>query len=67
MQHDVPAVQLDASFKTVIQRITSGCQGMVMVEDAEGGLAGIITDGDLRRFMERGFSDIRHGCADDDT
>ncbi|MDK7347659.1 crossover junction endodeoxyribonuclease RuvC, partial [Bifidobacterium dentium] len=27
MQHDVPAVQLDASFKTVIQRITSGCQG----------------------------------------
>ncbi|HAO6707480.1 SIS domain-containing protein [Escherichia coli] len=53
MQHDVPAVQLDASFKTVIQRITSGCQGMVMVEDAEGGLAGIITDGDLRRFMEK--------------
>lgn len=53
MQHDVPAVQLDASFKTVIQRITSGCQGMVMVEDAEGGLVGIITDGDLRRFMEK--------------
>ncbi len=53
MLHDVPAVQLDASFKTVIQRITSGCQGMVMVEDAEGGLAGIITDGDLRRFMEK--------------
>ena len=53
MQHDVPAVQLDASCKTVIQRITSGCQGMVMVEDAEGGLAGIITDGDLRRFMEK--------------
>lgn len=25
MLHDVPAVQLDASFKTVIQRITSGC------------------------------------------
>ncbi len=53
MLHDVPAVQLDASFKTVIQRITRGCQGMVMVEDAEGGLAGIITDGDLRRFMEK--------------
>lgn len=53
MQHDVPAVHLDASFKTVIQRITSGCQGMVMVEDAEGELAGIITDGDLRRFMEK--------------
>ena len=26
---------------------------MVMVEEAEGGLAGIITDGDLRRFMEK--------------
>ncbi|ATB71789.1 KpsF/GutQ family sugar-phosphate isomerase [Escherichia coli] len=53
MQHDVPSVHLDAPFKTVIQRITSGCQGMVMVEDAEGELAGIITDGDLRRFMEK--------------
>ncbi len=53
MQHDVPSVHLDAPFKTVIQRITSGCQGMVMVEDAKGELAGIITDGDLRRFMEK--------------
>ena len=53
MQRDVPTVKVTASFKMVIQRITSGCQGMVVVEDAAGNLAGIITDGDLRRFMEK--------------
>ncbi|WP_058969115.1 KpsF/GutQ family sugar-phosphate isomerase [Type-D symbiont of Plautia stali] len=53
MQRDVPTVKTDAPFKIVIQRITSGCQGMVVVEDATGNLAGIITDGDLRRFMEK--------------
>lgn len=53
MQRDVPTVKVTASFKTVIQRITSGCQGMVVVEDVAGNLAGIITDGDLRRFMEK--------------
>ncbi|WP_345828372.1 KpsF/GutQ family sugar-phosphate isomerase [Pantoea sp. BRR-3P] len=49
----VPTVLPDASFTTVIQRITSGCQGMVAVADNLGQLVGIITDGDLRRFMER--------------
>lgn len=53
MQREVPTVKTNASFKTVIQRITSGCQGMVVVEDEAENLAGIITDGDLRRFMEK--------------
>lgn len=53
MQRNVPCVALDAPFKTVIQCMTSGCQGMVVVQDAVGNLAGIITDGDLRRFMEK--------------
>ncbi|WP_312239649.1 KpsF/GutQ family sugar-phosphate isomerase [Pantoea sp.] len=53
MQRDVPSVAIDAPFKTVIARITSGCQGMVVVQDEAGNLAGMITDGDLRRFMER--------------
>ena len=53
MQRDVPSVPQDATFHTVIQHITSGCQGMVAVTSPQGDLVGIITDGDLRRFMER--------------
>ncbi|EOX8193528.1 SIS domain-containing protein [Escherichia coli] len=53
MHRDVPSVSLDASFKTVIHEITSGCQGMVIVQNEKGILAGIITDGDLRRYMEK--------------
>ena len=53
MHRDVPTVAIDAPFKTVIARITGGCQGMVVVQDDAGNLAGIITDGDLRRFMEK--------------
>lgn len=52
MQRDVPMVAENASFITVIQRITSGCQGMVAVVNSDNHLIGIITDGDLRRFME---------------
>jgi arabinose-5-phosphate isomerase len=52
MHKEVPTVTQDATFITVIQQITSGCQGMVAVTDGENHLVGIITDGDLRRFME---------------
>ncbi|UVC28654.1 SIS domain-containing protein [Pantoea sp. SOD02] len=52
MQPDVPKVAQNASFTDVIQNITSGCQGMVAVTNKENHLVGIITDGDLRRFME---------------
>ncbi|EMQ8344917.1 KpsF/GutQ family sugar-phosphate isomerase [Escherichia coli] len=53
MCRDVPGVSLDASFKQVIHKMTSGCQGMVIVQSEKGMLAGIITDGDLRRYMEK--------------
>ncbi|WP_017348454.1 KpsF/GutQ family sugar-phosphate isomerase [Pantoea sp. A4] len=53
MHQSVPTVSEEASFTEVIHHITSGRQGMVMVEDQQGELAGIITDGDLRRFMEK--------------
>ena len=52
MQSHVPSVDIDASFRQIIQELTSGCQGMVAVKDS-GKLAGIITDGDLRRYMEK--------------
>ncbi|HDR2510905.1 KpsF/GutQ family sugar-phosphate isomerase [Enterobacter asburiae] len=52
MQAHVPNVDINATFRQIIQELTSGCQGMVAVK-AEGRLAGIITDGDLRRYMEK--------------
>lgn len=50
----VPLVSADLLMKQVIFEITSkglGCTGVV---DSEGALAGVITDGDLRRALEGG-------------
>lgn len=50
----VPLVGADLLMKQVIFEITSkglGCTGVV---DAVGALAGVITDGDLRRALEKG-------------
>ncbi|MCS6990461.1 MAG: KpsF/GutQ family sugar-phosphate isomerase [Chitinophagales bacterium] len=51
-RHPAPAVRLDASIKDVILTITSGRLGATAVLTARDRLAGIITDGDLRRLME---------------
>jgi arabinose-5-phosphate isomerase len=50
----VPLVGADLLMKQVIFEITSkglGCTGVI---DADGVLAGVITDGDLRRALEKG-------------
>lgn len=52
MTSQVPTININADFKSVIQAISSGCQGMVAVTKQHC-LVGIITDGDLRRFMEK--------------
>lgn len=53
MRHKVPGGGAGANFQTVIQKITGGCQDMVAMLRRNGELAGIITDGVLRRFMKR--------------
>lgn len=50
---DVPMVKENASLKDTILEITSKRLGMTCVVDEKGMLAGIITDGDLRRLLER--------------
>lgn len=50
---DVPTVQLSTPLKDSIIEITSKRLGATCVVDAEGCLAGIITDGDLRRLLEK--------------
>ena len=48
---EVPVVSPDASFDDVVETITSGGFGMTCVAGADGRLAGVITDGDLRRHL----------------
>lgn len=48
-----PAVSIHDDIRKVILEISKGCLGAVAVMDEGGCLAGIITDGDLRRMLEK--------------
>ena len=48
-----PEVRMDADIKTTILEITSKRLGATVVMDDKGQLAGIITDGDIRRMLEK--------------
>jgi arabinose-5-phosphate isomerase len=50
---DNPTIALGATWVEVVKRISAGGLGAVNVVDDTGRLAGIITDGDLRRAIER--------------
>ena len=61
--HAPPAsVPLDAAFADVVSAITAGRKGAVAVLNPDGSLAGIITDGDVRRAFSQDISTI---CAAD--
>ncbi|KMN50859.1 arabinose 5-phosphate isomerase [Chromobacterium violaceum] len=53
MTPTVPCNHPDDDFKQVVNHMTKGCLGLTVVLDDDGSLLGIITDGDLRRGMER--------------
>jgi arabinose-5-phosphate isomerase len=48
---DLPFVPVDATIHDIIKQISSARLGMTMVGDKDN-LLGIITDGDIRRFLE---------------
>jgi arabinose-5-phosphate isomerase len=48
-----PTIAMDASFMDIVSEITQYGLGAVNVVDSGGRLAGIITDGDLRRSLQR--------------
>ncbi len=50
---DIPRVSPDTRMKDVIYEMSRKGLGVTTVQDAEGHLKGVITDGDLRRLMER--------------
>ncbi len=52
---ELPIVALNASADTVLLEMTSKRLGVTCVVDDDGCLRGIITDGDLRRCLEKGF------------
>ena len=60
--HAPPAtVPLDADFSVVVSAITEGRKGAVAVLNANGTLAGIITDGDVRRAFANNIAAIVAG------
>jgi len=60
----LPRVGIDASLAEAILEITRKRMGMTAVEHPDGRLAGIFTDGDLRRVLERGGSIDRLALGD---
>jgi len=60
----VPKVSVNASMREAILEMTSKGFGATTVVDEAGRIVGIITDGDLRRYIERG-NDLNNGRVED--
>lgn len=60
----VPRVAPDASFSELMREMSAKGLGATAVVDAQGAVVGIFTDGDLRRWVERGV-DLRVKTAQD--
>jgi arabinose-5-phosphate isomerase len=82
MSKEIPIVYETDNFKDVIYVISDRRKGMTMVENSEGQMTGIITDGDIRRaiqnyddviskqaidFMTHGFKKIRENAQINDA
>ena len=50
---DTPKIRIDASFKAALLEMTAKRMGMVVTLDANQKVMGILTDGDLRRLLEK--------------
>ncbi|PUZ26593.1 arabinose-5-phosphate isomerase [Chitinophaga costaii] len=63
-QHAVPKVLPNSNLHTVIVEISSKMLGITAVVDAAGNLQGAITDGDLRRMLEKDVSTAQVVASD---
>jgi arabinose-5-phosphate isomerase len=52
--NDIPSIGTDASVDNIISAMTDGGFGLTCVLKQDGTLAGLITDGDLRRHLQDG-------------
>ena len=58
MRSEVPHIDAETEVPAALAAMTAGGLGMVVVNGADGAVAGIFTDGDLRRALER-HGDLR--------
>jgi arabinose-5-phosphate isomerase len=65
-ESDNPTIALGSSWVEVVRAISKGGLGAVCVVDSSGRLAGIITDGDLRRAIEQTNHDALASLTGDD-
>jgi arabinose-5-phosphate isomerase len=56
LSNEKPAVPMNAGIREVIVEISRKRVGATAVLDEKNNLAGLITDGDLRRMLEKNFS-----------
>lgn len=61
---DVPRVGPETAMKDVIYEMSRKGLGVTTVQDDEGRLLGVITDGDLRRLMERDIDPLARRAAE---
>ena len=54
--NDIPSIGTDASVDDIISAMTDGGFGLTCVLKQDGTLAGLITDGDLRRHLQDGHA-----------
>ena len=60
----VPRVAVDTPMKDVIYEMSRKGLGITTVQDSDGRLLGVITDGDLRRLMETDPDPLAHQAAE---
>ena len=60
----LPCVQRGTSLRDALLEMTQKGLGMTVVQESDGRLAGIFTDGDLRRTLDKGI-DVRQALIDD--
>lgn len=59
----LPRVEAETPMKDVIYEMSHKGLGIATVQDAEGRLLGVITDGDLRRLMEADPNPLSHSAS----
>ncbi|MFC7129453.1 KpsF/GutQ family sugar-phosphate isomerase [Haloferax chudinovii] len=55
MSDDIDSVSESHSLVETIYKMSEGGKGIAVITDKNGGVEGVITDGDLRRLIETGF------------
>ena len=60
----IPLVSEDTLMKDALFEITAKALGVTGVSDADGSLRGVITDGDLRRALEKGYDILGRRAAE---